>query len=62
MIITIDIPQELIDNNVKYGDSSLDITLDTKFLHKSTSPCGKIATVWTNEDGYRELKFSIINP
>ena len=68
MIITIEIPNDIIYDNVENGDSSFDITLETRFLHKSRKCCelygvpmGKITEVWTNEGGCRNLKFSVLD-
>jgi hypothetical protein len=68
MIITIEIPNDIINDNAENGDSSFDITLETKFLHKSRkcyelygTPMGKVTEVWTNEGGCRNLKFSVLD-
>ena len=39
MIITIEIPNDIIYDNVENGDSSFEITLETRFLHKSRKYC-----------------------
>lgn len=68
MILTIEIPNEALYDILDYGERSLDITLDLEYLHKSREYCeyynrpmGTVKKVWTNDNGYEELRFSIIN-